>query len=354
MIKSDILINLGKIKKMNISGKINIKSCTSYLPKKRWFVSDAITNRIYAEKDSIESGYESILFEDHKYPAEMALLSAESCLKRTNFSKENINLISYTSIHRHGHKRFWSPASYLQRSLGCNNAIPYCISQGCNSQLIAIQILISQLLIDDSLHSGLSVSSDRFSNSAFNRWNSDYCIVYGDAASSVLLTKEPGIFSILNINTVSEPVLEEVHRNDQAKPETSKLLVNEHNVKESKKEFLKKYGKTSLSEKTRLALTKLYTMTFDQSDVIPSEVKYYILPNLGKKILEENYYTVFKGAEDKSLWCFGKTVGHLGTSDCMVGLSYLLENNILKSGDIILLLGAGSGFTWSTLLLQIN
>lgn len=339
---------------MEIFGKINIAGCASYLPAKKRLLPQTIAAGLYDEKDHQDTQYESIAVEEEKYPAEMGLISAKQCLLNAGFKSEDIHVITYTGIHRHGHKRLWSPASYLQRTLGLNHAIPYSITQGCNSQMIAIQLMISQLLADGTMQAALSVSADRFNNSAFNRWNSDYCIVYGDAAASVLLTKRAGIAQILDVNTVSAPEMEELHRNQKETPETPDMLSYEHNIREAKKAFLGKHGKTSLSERTKLALSKLYTMTFEKTNIDPSEVKYYIMPNLGKKLLDESYYPVFNYAKDKSLWYFGKTVGHLGSGDCIVGLSHLLENNLVQSGDIIFLLGAGAGFTWSTLLLQIN
>lgn len=329
---------------------IYINSCKSYLPALSYMVNDAIANGLYETDEAKNTGYKSVLVEQNLFPAEMALDAVERAVESTNVN--NIKHIIYSSIHRSGHKSFWSPASFIQNKLQALNAIPFNLNQGCNGQMIALNLSCSLLNSSVGDDSSLLVSSDCFSHSLFDRWKSDYGLIYGDAATAITLSKKKGFAKIRKLESVSAPVLEKMHRLEDGSCETDKFLKQQYNVRDSKKQFFTKYGLTILTSETHKALKKLYQSIFSENIVL-SDIKYFIFPNLGKKILEENYYPVFKCKDNKTLWNFGSTVGHLGTSDCFAGLCFLEDNNKLKTGDYILMIGAGAGFSWTACLLEI-
>lgn len=329
---------------------IYINSCKSYVPALRYGINDAVANGLYEEDEAKNTGYKSVLIEQNLFPAEMALDAAERAIESEDVS--NIKHIIYSSIHRNGHKSFWSPASFIQNKLQALNAIPFNLNQGCNGQMIALNLSCSLLNSSIAHDSALLVSSDCFSHSLFDRWKSDYGLIYGDAATAVTLSKNKGFAKIKKLASISAPVLEEMHRLEYASCESEIFLKQKYNVRESKKQFLIKYGLPKLTSETRNALKKLSQSIFNE-DVALSDIKYFIFPNLGKKMLEDNYYPAFNCEEDNTLWDFGRTVGHLGTSDCFAGLSFLQDNNKLKTSEHILMIGAGAGFSWTACLLEI-
>jgi len=50
---------------------------------------------------------------------------------------------------------------------------------------------------------------------------------------------------------------------------------------------------------------------------------------------------------------FSKKYGHMGTSDQIITLALILENNMFETGDVIALLGFGYGWHWACTLIQI-
>jgi 3-oxoacyl-[acyl-carrier-protein] synthase-3 len=70
-------------------------------------------------------------------------------------------------------------------------------------------------------------------------------------------------------------------------------------------------------------------------------------------MLGRSFYSAFPEAKGKTLEKFGKTIGHAGASDAILGLDYLKKTNHLKSNNKVFLIGAGSGFTWTAILLEI-
>ena len=281
----------------------------------------------------------------------MAVAAAKKALDHAEISGKTLDFITYTSIHRHGQPQLWCPASYVQRELQASNALPFALSQGCNSQMLTVD-LYSKIMKTEKSMNALIVAADQFSNSGFNRWNSDYGLIYGDVAAALVLSNQKGFAQILQIETVTDSFLEEMHRDDAPYTEQSERYKNTHySPRFTKRKFIENHGKNIIMERTLSALIllkKKMQLAFESD-----RVKYIAFPNLGKQILESSYYPHFKDVEKKSLWFYGSTIGHLGSADCVTSLAHLVKKNLLMKNDQVILLGAGAGFTWTGIVIEI-
>jgi 3-oxoacyl-[acyl-carrier-protein] synthase III len=324
----------------------------SYLPSQRLDVWATAGQYDDADRGRIrDTGYRTVCAEDELYPPDMALLAARRALDSAQVDPSEIALLAVTAIHRHGHKRLWSPASWLQAELGCEQALPLTVNQGCNGQLLVLDIA-STFLAGRSEGSALVVAADRFGASGFERFTADYGIVYGDGAAAAVITRDRDAagWRVLAAHSVSDPELEGLHRAAQPAPEKPELLNAEHDVRAAKRRFLAEQGQERLREATRSAVRRI------RQDLIPDgdhpRLRRVIYPNLGLALLRENYFPELPGGQDRSLWEFGSSVGHLGSGDQIAGLDYLTGHEESAPGDRVLLLGAGAGFTWTGMLLE--
>lgn len=213
----------------------------------------------------------------------MALVAAERALAAAGTKPQDIDLIAVTAIHRHGHQRLWSPASWLQSRLGATRALPFTVAQGCNAQLLVLD-LAADLLSAEGRRTALIVATDRFAASGFDRFTADYGIVYGDGAAAAVLTAdtpapEAPTWHVLDTHSVSDPELEGLHRLDEPAPETRALFGAEHDVRAAKKRYLAAHGTDSLREATRRAVREIReTLLPHGTDPALRRVVY---PNLG-------------------------------------------------------------------------
>ncbi|MGW7332294.1 ketoacyl-ACP synthase III family protein [Streptomyces sp. NPDC054840] len=334
---------------------ISIAGTGSYLPEQRLDLSAEAARHPDPDAERIRAtGYRTIAAEETLYPGDMALVAAQRALARAGTEPQEIDLIAVTAIHRHGHQRLWSPASWLQSRLGATRALPFTVAQGCNAQLLVLD-LAAGLLSARGRRNALIVATDRFAASGFDRFTADYGIVYGDGAAAAVLTADtpapdaPG-WRVLTTHSVSDPELEGLHRLDEPAPETRALFGTEHDVRAAKKRYLAAHGTDSLREATRRAVREI-RRTLLPSGTDPA-LRRVVYPNLGLPLLQENYFPEFPGGAEKSLWDFGATVGHLGSGDQIAGLDHLERHHTFDTGDRILLLGAGAGFTWTGVLLE--
>ncbi len=332
---------------------LTITGTGSYLPGTRLDVAAAAagypedTDRIRA------TGYATVCAEETLYPADMALIAARSALAAAALEPHEIDLIAVTAIHRHGHKRLWSPASWLQSQLGSVGALPLTVNQGCNGQMLVLQVA-GGYLTGRPRGNALVVATDQFASSGFDRFTADYGIVYGDGASAAVLStgqEQPG-WRVLAAHSVSAPELEGLHRADAPAPERPDLLRDEHDVRSAKRRFLKEKGREALTETTRSAVREIRKELLPDGD--HPRLRRIVYPNLGLPLLQENYFPELPGGADRSLWDFGRTVGHLGSGDQIAGLDHLTAQGVYATGDRVLLLGAGAGFTWTGTLLELR
>jgi 3-oxoacyl-[acyl-carrier-protein] synthase-3 len=320
------------------------------LPRGRDRAADAVRENRYEAKYAEATDYESVaVCRGGRCPADLAVAAAHAALGRAGVDPRDLDLVSYSHIHDQGHPDLWAPAAYLQRRLDAGRARAFSVNHGCNAQLLACELLmdvVSAGRANEALVSG----ADMFGLGTFDRWRSDF-VAYGDAGSAMLLGSRPRGTRIASLVSQAECGIEGLHRFAAAQPNTG---AGTHPYRELKRAYLEQHGGDILVETTRRAVSSLWAITARRTGWDAGRITHVVFPNLGRKVLESSYFPVFRGAHEKSSWYFGRTVGHLGTADCAAGLTELAISGRLRSGDRALLIGAGAGFSFSMMALDIQ
>lgn len=309
-------------------------------------VQMAVANGAYEAVRASEDGYVSVAHEPDAAPYEMAANVAAMALNEAKLSPE---IIVYGSIHRHGQARLWSPASWLQHQLGLSGQVPaLAIQQGCNGLMQAVSMTMSK----GAVESALFVGADCFHNSGFDRWRSDYGLIYGDAAAAFVLSRKSGFARILHTAIDGVPALEELHRDHEQQPETQTSWQTEYDVRRTKRAFLQKHGTAGFVDPLIAALQRLRSSLVSNPHW-RGEADILLTPFVGDKTRHATYEHVFGHFAPYNAWEIGKTLGHLGTTDAWVGLNQLRHQGTLYAGQHVLIISAGVGFSCSATLLEI-
>lgn len=318
----------------------------------RLSVSDAVRAGRY-EKDRAEAdGYVSVIREPERASYEMGLAAAKDALAEAGLRGIDLAGLAYTSIHRHGQPRLWAPASWIQRHLDIGGHVPaLSVNQGCNGLL---QAMIALGPLCDPRPDGqlLLVGADRFEASGFDRWQSDYGLLYGDAAAGVVLSRQSGFARVLHLALDGAPDLEELHRDAAPSDETPDSWRREYDVRRSKKAFLAAHGHEGFAEPLNRALDRLKTGLLS-SPYWAGPADWLFTPFVGASVRDATYEAIFGALGHRSGWEIGKTHGHLGTTDGWVGLAEIRAKGLLHSGDRVLIVSAGVGFSCGVILLEI-
>lgn len=120
-----------------------------------------------------------------------------------------------------------------------------------------------------------------------------------------------------------------------------------------KKQYLVNNGKEQFEDTLTNTLSSLRHKLLGETELGQHMADWVILPNVGKRVLQSVYEPVFSDLAIGDLWQAGKEIGHAGASDQFLGLALLEASGDLKPGHLILLVGAGAGFSCSVLLLKV-
>lgn len=335
-----------------MTSNLYLLGLASSIGTERLSVDDVVKSGGYSATTAAADGYHSVAREPGRASYEMALDSAKAALIDADVSSSDVAGLVYGSIHRHGQPRLWSPASWVQRQLAMPGSTPVLVvQQGCNGLLQSMAMMRSAMYADPTRPS-LFVGADRFEASGFDRWESDYGLVYGDAAAAILLSARTGFARIVHLEIDGAPELEELHRDPSATPEGPGSWREEYDVKRSKKTFLEAHGQEGFTKPLNAALARLKAGLLSDPEW-SGPVKWIFTPFVGSKIRQTTYEAAFGDLGHHSGWEIGKTLGHLGTTDGWVGLQYLRAAGKLTSGDRVLIVSAGVGFSCGLALIEI-
>ncbi|MCW5222379.1 hypothetical protein D5041_01835 [Verminephrobacter aporrectodeae subsp. tuberculatae] len=287
-----------------------------------------------------QMGYEGLAVEKNRSAGQLAIAASQ---RLASPAAKTLALVVHASIHDQGMGVFWNPATAVQAELGATLARPLALRQGCDGLLLGLQFACEHLG-KTATGRALLVGSDCFATTGFCRITSDYGILYGDGAAAMVIGPGHGIARILAIETVTDPGLCALH---------DSTGLGSNDVRAAKRRFLSTQGRERLQRGTREALTGIKGRLFANAKS-ERAVRYILFPHLGLDLLRDNYFPAFEDAQARSLFSFGASVGHLGTTDQIVALDALIRTGRLNPDDRVLLIGAGAGFSWTGVLLEIQ
>jgi 3-oxoacyl-[acyl-carrier-protein] synthase-3 len=322
------------------------------LPAERYPVEAAVEAGVYDPERAERDGFTSVAIEHERYPVDMALDACRAAAASVRASE--LSSLIFTSIHRHGHKSLWPPASYLHRQLGMRpEALAYSLNHGCNSEFLAAKVAVA--LLQGGAESHVVVAgADCYENTLFDRWNSDLGTIYGDGASAMVLSAEPALMKILCLEVESGTTLEEMYRDPQPSPESEGSARAEYDVGSAKRMYFDRRGREEFESIFTATLGRLREKLIEGFALDESPAAYVVYPNVGAGISAAFYRNAFGDLARRDVWEFGRSIGHTGVSDQLIGLEHILESGALQRGERVLLVGAGNGLSAAVMLLEMT
>lgn len=282
------------------------------------------------------TGYISIAVEGARSGGELALDAMRGVIERIGkHEAARAGGIMHASIADQGMGIFWNPAMALQDAANATCASALSFRQGCNGLMVAVEQAARMGFENGPV---IIVGSDCFVDPNFDRFAADYGIMYGDGAAGFVANNRPGRFRVIDFEQISSPELAALHNGHGFRS---------GDIRAAKKRYLEQNGKGRLTNATRQAMHRLREKADEHG------VERFLFPNLGRELLEENYYPAFDRAEERSATEIGRCLGHLGTTDQVIALEMLWERGDVIAGTRLMLIGAGSGFCWSGIVVEV-
>lgn len=287
---------------------------------------------------------------------EMALRAARQAFERCGHPPAQTDLLLYSTTWAHGPEG-WLPPSYLQDHLIGGDALALELRQGCCGMFGALEVGASYLLADPGRHSALLVAADNYGTPLFDRWRTGPFIA-GDAAAALLLSTQDGFAQLLSVGTRSVPDATP-DMNVGGEPMFPPAITTGATVDfRSRGQAVARDPKLMEMVATRgitvyRKMAEVVETTLAEAGIGISDVARMGVVNLDKGIIERRGMTAVGLELSKSTWEYGRTIGHCGSSDQILGLDHLLCTEQLGKGDHFLMLGTGPSTTVSCAVIKI-
>jgi len=278
----------------------------------------------------------------------MAVLAARVALERAGCGPEDLHLLLHACAYHQGHD-MWPAASYIQRFTGGGSYPAVEVRQMSNGGMMALT-LAAGYLDADTRPTALLTTADRFCLPGFDRWRSDPSTICGDGGTALVVSTRAGFARVRGLVSVSDSGLEHGSRGEQF---SDAPLAAGAPVDLNNDTLVRELGVEALLARIEQGQREAFERACAQADVKLSDVDWYLLPNLGRTRMRSQFFEPFGIEPKRSMWAWGRHVGHLGAGDQFAALAELSSTGRLEVGQTCLLAGVGAGFTWTVGVLEI-
>lgn len=333
-----------------------VRGLASHLPP-AVSAADAVAAGRYLPQDYEENAIESVCVVpdgEAQAPPEMAVRAARAALADSGLAGPDVGLLLHAGLYHQG-EDFWTPANYVQHQvLGGTDALAVQVHQASNGGMAALELAAAYLTASSGHRNALVTTADRYAPPGFDRWRTDTGVVYADGATALVLgRREEGAPRLLAVGSAAEPDLEEMCRDQAGFTPAPHFRDGPLDVRARKKSYLRVRGGRGLMDRLGRAAVRNIGRTLDEAGAKLDDVRWVVLPNIGFDSLEWEFLEPLGLTVDRTLWSWGRTVGHLGAGDQFAGLDHVVRELPVRPGDLVLLAGIGIGFNWTSAVVEL-
>ena len=319
--------------------RVGLLATAAYLPDQRFTAADLATRSGIPEEVVVEKFglREKRIAAADEHVSDLAVKAAERLLAETGTDPESIDAVMYfgSSWKDWG---VWQAAPWIAHRLGAGNAfaIEYdCVSHGSPA---ALRVGRDLLRAEEELRSILLVAACRESYLLdYGNERSRFMFNFGDGAVAALLTGEPDGNELLGAHAITDGSYSQqvkVARGGSVDPEGSPFL-------DVADPGTMKNGLDSVSLPNFVAAAR---GALERSGARLDDVA-FLCPLHMKRSMFEALLGELGLSEDQAVYL--DDTGHMSGVDSLFGLDRAARDGRLADGDLVLLLAAGTGYTWA-------
>ena len=276
-----------------------------------------------------------------EHTSDMGFKASQKAIENAGIAKEEIDLVLVATATPD--YLVTSTAGIVQAKLELGTVPAFDISAACCGFLYALAS--AKAFVKSGLYKNvLVVASEKMS--AFTDYTDrSTCILFGDGASSVIVSDRPQGLEIGEVLLGADGSLNELiymPAGGSKNPATPTTLENrDHYFKMQGKEVFK-HAVRRMNSAAEECLAKSNLQTSDIAWLVPHQANWRILLAMAKQfnIPEERVY--------KTVHKYGNT----SASSVSIALDELLQNEKVHAGDNFLLVAFGAGLTWGSCILS--
>jgi 3-oxoacyl-[acyl-carrier-protein] synthase III len=327
---------------------LHITGLGAHIPE-RMPVADAVAAGRYPADRAERDGVETIGVATDQSAPELAVLAGKAALAMAGpDAAADVRAVLHTYSDFQG-ARYWDAAPFVALHTVGPEVVGYDIRQSCNGSLACIEL--AGHLVPALGGSVLVTSAERFDTEGFDRWTADPKSVFGDGAGAVLLSGRGGFARVLSIATRADNRLEGEVRGARFRT----TLSDELDLEALREVYFRET--VPLREhwlSMERALTAALKEALADADTTLDEIACVVPINPTYPMLISMLENLIRVPEAKTTWDIGRTIGHVGGADHLIGLHHLATSGRVGPGDKVLLAGGGTGFTGTFVVVEMT
>jgi len=277
----------------------------------------------------------------------MATRAAEKALAQAGISAQEVNVvISHGSEHKD--HLVWNAASKIQHNLGANNAYAFEVYALCAGAPIAMNIARGMMQSDPRLNYVLLAAGSRENDLInFRNERSRFMFNFGAGGGAMLLQRNAEKNLILGAAAITDGSLSESVVLTQAAVGDNPEIVGElrGRLDVTNPDYMaERLGAISLDN-----FVKVIREAVEVGGASMNDVRF-----LGITHMKRSFYLEILSAigltPEQSVYL--EDYGHIQSVDQVLALELGLAQGKIHDGDLIVLAGAGTGYTWSAVSLR--
>ncbi len=274
----------------------------------------------------------------------MASRAAQHALDQAGLDPRAIDAVVYHGSEYKDHI-VWSAASKIQHLVGATNAFAFETYALCAGAPIAYRLVRDMMRLDDRLQNVLLVSASRENDLIdFSNMRTRFMFNFGAGGGAAIFRR--GLARNL--------VLESAMRTDAALADTVIMTADEGQIARLPEEMGTLYGRLDVQHADYMA-ERLGAVSLDNFVAVITEAversghSLHDVRFLGITHMKRSFYEQILDAvgltPEQSIYL--NEYGHIQSVDQVLALELGLQAGKISDGDLIVLAGAGTGYTWS-------
>ncbi|WP_377267745.1 ketoacyl-ACP synthase III family protein [Peterkaempfera sp. SMS 1(5)a] len=282
---------------------------------------------------------------------EMAVRAAQVALHRAGAVADDISTVFHSHLWYQG-ADLWPAASFVAGHTVGADVPALELLQQCNGGLAGVEMAARALGEADA---ALLTTADRFAAPGFDRWRAERGLVYGDGGTALVLSTRAGFARLRSTATTADNGLEGLARpgGPGAGPPDDRGPVD----LDARSAAFFSSGRGDFRDvvlRTARASQASIDRALSDAGVGRDDVARVVLNATGLPRLAWQLEHQLGIDLKFSNWEFCREVGHLGAGDHFAGLNELVETGEVGVGDLVLLVGGGTGYTCTSAVLEIT
>jgi 3-oxoacyl-[acyl-carrier-protein] synthase-3 len=324
-----------------------IASAAAELPP-AMLIADAIRDGLYSQESADVAGIHAVtIAKESTTLLDLATGAALSAIARTSVPATDIGSLLFVSVFPFTQTALYNMPAAIAEAVRAPCAFTTEIAgASCTAGINALVIAAQRLLLTED-RAALIIAGDLWRQPHIDRFNSEQGFIFADGAAAVVLSRDVGYARLLSAATMTDPTLSGLH----AYVPSTRTPVD---ITARARAFLQtRMGTDKVLGRLQAGLAATIDAALSPTGFSLPEVAYVVLPAVGRTFLQR-YLDTLDIPISRTTWDYTEETSHIGAGDQFSALSYLVDHDRCRSGDVILLIGEGVGFQFGVAVLQVQ